>query len=1593
MKNNDLSEHRLRPYVRYFAYAQIALQGLLPAILAFSPAVMAAQQPTIVSETTTSTHSLLLPNLDAPVKATAPTTTTSSSPATEQSVAHSAQTMASLAASDDSSGAAQQYLMGQATAQATQEIEKWLNAYGNARVTINANTRSDSTMDGSSFDFLLPVINNKENLTFMQFSTHYQDDDRLVGNIGIGQRFFFPSGWMFGLNGFYDQDLSGTTSRAGAGIETWADNFKFSGNGYFAISDWKNSDELDGYDEKAANGFDLQIDSYLPSYPQLGGKLKYEKYFGDDVALFDTDHLQNNPSAVTVGVNYTPIPLVTLAVNYKTGQDDMDDTSFNLGFNYQLGVPWSEQTSTDAVGLRRSLEGSRLDFVNRNNDIVMQYRKQRVIKLGLPDTLSGEVLAVVPLAAAITAKNGADRIQWDPSSTLLTAGGQVTKVDITHYTVKMPPQPGEYRLRGVAYDKEGNSSNTAETQFTANQATLTSKVTVDNTQVPVGQNATYTLKVTNASNQPVAGAEVTWDNKAFGNFVSSPDETTNDKGEAKAVLTSTVEGEAHMAATVNDVEVASIPVVNFTSGLAAATISSLTLAAPQSVAANGTDKLTYTATLLDSSNNPVANQDISWKSDVGTPLTGTSKTDAKGQATFAVSSTVVAPKVTVTATFATSGSSQSNVQGSFTGDASTAVVSDLTVAPDTTQPADGTAVFTYQATVKDSSGNTLQGVTVNWTKDSSNALFVSSTGGNTSVTDANGIAKISLSNTKAETVEVTAAAGDTPKKDATVTFVADAAAATISDLVLAAPQAVFANGTDKLTYTATLKDSHDNPIADQDISWTSDVGTPLTGTSKTDTNGQAIFTVSSTDIATKVTVVATFAATNSSQTNTQGAFIADTGTAAVTDLTVLPTDDQPANGTPVFTYSATVKDAEGHPLPGITVNWDKDSTAAQFASSSGSSTSVTDDTGVAHISLSNTKGETVKVTATVGSTPPKDVSVNFVVDMTKATISSLTLADPQAVAANGTDKLTYTATLEDAYNNPIADQDISWTSDVGTPTSGTSKTDAKGQATFTVASTAIAAKVTVKASFTSSGSEQTNTQGSFIADASTAVVSDLNVLPQNNQPANGVAIFTYTAKVKDAQGNTLEGITVNWDKDSTTAQFASSTGKNSSVTDKNGVAQITLSDTIAEDVKVTATAGSTGPKDATVNFVADIATAVLVVKAEPVVLPADGTTTTLLTADVKDAHLNPVTGMTVSWNVDGSSAVLGDQTSVTGDDGVTRTTLKDATAENVTLTASITQGAHTMTQLKVLFTPVAAVATSVTLSTPDTAYWTDYALGTAEVGHLTATVLDAESSPVPGATVTYKMVCASGGSDCSNKPLAGGSTGPQGENIVEVASATAAVSGITIQACTTPEGGSEICSAAATLPFYAPPVVSKTFKMVGNGGDITALPGDRLQYGEIQATATGGNGTYTWSSADDSAATVNSSGVVKLMDNKPTTIQVTSMGRESKIDDSLPITAGSDMLYVAGSSYTTYDAAVSACSGMGGAMKSSGEILPIVNAWGGDVTHFSAYDGVTPVFVAWVTDLGNGGGVSSTVELYNTSASVKTNIGSDEPNAYPACVK
>ncbi|MEQ1965446.1 inverse autotransporter beta domain-containing protein, partial [Xenorhabdus khoisanae] len=275
------------------------------------------------------------------------------------------------------------YAMGKFNNTVSSEVKKWLSQFGTVKINLGLDRKW--TLKNSSLDLLLPLYDNKINwLLFSQFG-YRNKDSRDTVNFGLGGRYFYQN-WMYGLNTFYDYDITGKNRRVGLGSEIWGDYIKLSANAYYRLSDWQQSRNFQYYHERPANGYDINGEFYLPFYPNLGTNLSYEQYFGDNVTLFDRKTKQKNPALAKIGLTYTPIPLITIGADYKQGTGNRTEMQFLANLNIKLGVSLSEQLSPDNVDLMRTLAGSRYDLVERNNNIVLDYRNIPIAQFPLQKT-------------------------------------------------------------------------------------------------------------------------------------------------------------------------------------------------------------------------------------------------------------------------------------------------------------------------------------------------------------------------------------------------------------------------------------------------------------------------------------------------------------------------------------------------------------------------------------------------------------------------------------------------------------------------------------------------------------------------------------------------------------------------------------------------------------------------------------------------------------------------------------------------------------------------------------------------------------------------------------------------------------------------------------------------------------------------------------------------------------------------------------------------------------------------------------------------------------------------------------------------------
>ncbi|HEI2661256.1 TPA: inverse autotransporter adhesin YeeJ [Escherichia coli] len=1153
----------------------------------------------------------------------------------EQQIASTSQQIGSLLAEDMNSEQAANMARGWASSQASGAMTDWLSRFGTARITLGVD--EDFSLKNSQFDFLHPWYETPDNLFFSQHTLHRTDERTQINN-GLGWRHFTPT-WMSGINFFFDHDLSRYHSRAGIGAEYWRDYLKLSSNGYLRLTNWRSAPELDNdYEARPANGWDVRAESWLPAWPHLGGKLVYEQYYGDEVALFDKDDRQSNPHAITAGLNYTPFPLMTFSAEQRQGKQGENDTRFAVDFTWQPGSAMQKQLDPNEVAARRSLAGSRYDLVDRNNNIVLEYRKKELVRLTLTDPVTGKSGEVKSLVSSLQTKYALKGYNVEATA-LEAAGGKVvtTGKDIlvtlpAYRFTSTPETDNTWPIEVTAEDAKGNLSNREQSMVVVQAPTLSQKdssvsLSTQTLNADSHSTATLTFIAHDAAGNPVVGLVLSTRHEGVQDITLSDWKDNGDGSYTQILTTGAMSGTLTLMPQLNGVDAAKAPaVVNIISVSSSRTHSSIKIDKDRYLSGN---PIEVTVELRDENDKPVKEQ--------------------KQQLNNAVSIDNVKPGVTT----------------------------------DWKETADGVYKATYTAYTK-GSGLTAKLLMQNWNEDLHTAGFI---------IDAN------------------------PQS---------AKIATLS----ASNNGVLANENAANTVSVNVADEGSNPINDHTVTFAVLSGSATSfnnqNTAKTDVNGLATFDLKSSkqeDNTVEVTLE------NGVKQTLIVSFVGDSSTAQV-DLQKSK-NEVVADGNDSVTMTATVRDAKGNLLNDVMVTFNVNSAEAKL-----SQTEVDSHDGIATATLTSLKNGDYRVTASVSSGSQANQQVNFIGDQSTA---ALTLSVPSGdITVTNTAPQYMTATLQDKNGNPLKDKEITFSvpNDVASKFSisngGKGMTDSNGVAIASLTGT-LAGTHMIMARLANSNVSDAQPM-TFVADKDRAVV----VLQTSKAEiiGNGVDETTLTATVKDPSNHPVAGITVNFTMPQDVAANFTLENNGIAITQANGEAHVTLKGKKAGTHTVTATLGNNNTSDSQpVTFVADKASAQVVLQISKDEITGNGVDSATLTATVKDQFDNEVNNLPVTFSSASSGLTLTPGVSNTNESGIAQATLAGVAFGEKTVTASLANNGASDNKTVHFIGDTAAAKIIELTPVPDSIIAGTPQNSSGSV--ITATVVDNNGFPVKGVTVNF----------------------------------------------------------------------------------------------------------------------------------------------------------------------------------------------------------------------------------------------------------------
>ncbi|OAT25897.1 Ig-like domain-containing protein [Proteus myxofaciens] len=1207
-----------------------------------------------------------------------------------------------------------QYAISRVTSKANSEIEQWLNQFGHARVSLS--TDKKFTLEGSSADLLIPLYDHEKNLVFSQTSYH-RKDSRSQLNQGIGYRHFTDK-FMLGLNAFYDYDLSRYHSRFGIGAEVWRDYFKLSVNHYHRLSNWRTSDDVMDYNERPANGWDIRTEGYLPIYPQLGAKLIFEQYYGKEVGLFGKDNRQENPHAYTFGINYTPIPLVTFSAERKMGLHDHADNKLDLSLSYRIGESIAKQIDPDNVKAMHTLAGSRYDFVDRNNDIVLEYQKKILVFISMNPEINGYAKEERDLAVNVHSKYPLKQIVWSDNG-LIDNGGKINHNGGFNYSVVLPNHiagslsKNTYTISAVAIDEQGNRSDPVESKIIVDQAAINTNNSLFEpkvSQLPADGHTKQhlTLSVFDNDKLPVdininelkleQQSDTTKGNSQISPF------SRIDKGQYQLTVTAGSTPEKLTLTPVfrdNSFNSATLILIadNITAEIAKGDLSVIKDNAP----ANGKSENKIQVIVSDINHNPLPNYSVTFTADNSAKIISQDKTDSQG-------------KIIVPITNTLSGISHIGVKVrdiiypidvNFIADNNTAHIpqQSLVITP-AISLADNKTEKTVSLQVIDKQNNPVPDMQVNLSVDKQAQLKEKLL-----TTDKEGKASTSLISKFAGTMTVSAKVNNYVTQ-ATTEFTANQANGQIISITPSAPPYI-ADGQTKVIFTAVVKDNFGNPLPHAQIGWETNRDKNVVKIDEmtiTDINGVTTTTLTSTQA---MNVIVTARINNQSLEASPINFIANNQKGLITELNIDKTQIV-ANNTEQAKLTAVVKDKFGNKLSNVVVHW-QGSAGTQFTQVQ----STTDNQGLARNSVSTSQSGITTITAKLDNGEQAQNTLTAVADPQSGSITLSTLNNKITAIADNQDTITVIATLTDSHQNLLKNTPVYWQSSLNTLSNTITQTDDKGK-TQVVISGNKALATTVSASLLNK--QQKSIHLDFIAGAAVSTNSQFSVEPQSII-ADGKSVAVGKIILRDKFNNPVKGrsqsVTLKGDNNTikfTQVQEITEGSYQTNITGtQEGLSQITANiDTIT----------STQP----LGFLADKQTATIqsVTVISPYSVTANGNDKVTIKAQIADKQGNTnIRDVTVGWITD--LGKLSAPLSKTNSNGIAEITVSSRQAGLAHITAML--DSHTAVDADHVITFVEG---NISASLSTLAIFPNVIVAETGRANVTLTLKDDEGNPLSG---------------------------------------------------------------------------------------------------------------------------------------------------------------------------------------------------------------------------------------------------------------------
>ncbi|MEW9824332.1 MAG: inverse autotransporter beta domain-containing protein [Candidatus Symbiodolus clandestinus] len=256
------------------------------------------------------------------------------------------------------------------------------NQWGEAGLILRGRYPEKILPPSPEFSMVFPLFQEVDRLLLTQLSARHNHlhGEQTVYSLGFGQRFWpLNQHHWWGTHLFYELCPQGKHHRLGLVGEWQNSHARCTVNGYFPLSQWR-LEEQNQLEKRPARSLDFRLQGFLSQKPCVNLNVLIEHAFSHSLTYPNQSAAaaavpSPHPTALTLGLSYTPVSLVTISYDAKMAHKEKPAHQLQIQFTYRLGIPLAQQFNPVLATTGYNPATNRLSLIHRQSTMLLEQRE------------------------------------------------------------------------------------------------------------------------------------------------------------------------------------------------------------------------------------------------------------------------------------------------------------------------------------------------------------------------------------------------------------------------------------------------------------------------------------------------------------------------------------------------------------------------------------------------------------------------------------------------------------------------------------------------------------------------------------------------------------------------------------------------------------------------------------------------------------------------------------------------------------------------------------------------------------------------------------------------------------------------------------------------------------------------------------------------------------------------------------------------------------------------------------------------------------------------------------------------------------------